>query len=167
MWFNAFCCLYYFYRNTCVTSHESSNGECFFWFGMVKILTVDSRSRFTNVFKDMWSSQRIIYWPISLRNHKYTSIEKYHCFLNKLQEISNQDRGSHDVFIKNTKTSQYACNSTPVDGTYIIISVPAVGHEFHFPLEIKLLWTATTLNQGNSGLYEYLWHMLNNSQFAT
>ena len=135
----------------------------FILFDMVTILTVDSESWFTNVFKYIWSSQRLIYWPISRGNYKYMSVEKYHCFLNKLQATAYQDRGLHDVFIENTKISQYACNRAPIDGKYIIRSVAAVGHELHFPLDVKLLQTATTLNQGNFGLYEYLRHVLNNS----
>ena len=36
-----------------------------------------------------------------------------------------------------------------------------------FPLYFELLQIITTLNQGNSSMYEYLWHVLNNSQFTT
>ena len=43
------------------------------------------------------------------------------------------------------------------------ISIQNLLHTFIPPT----LFTPTTLNQGNSGLYEYLWHVSNTSQFET
>jgi hypothetical protein len=57
-------------------------------------------------------------------------VERYHRFLNKTQTIAGQDRGTHQVFTKNAKTSQYAWNSALIDGTDIIRSMAAVGREF-------------------------------------
>ena len=136
-------------------------------FSMVAILVIDSTSSFKSIFKDMCSALGIIYWTLSCRNHKGMSVEKYHHFLNKTQTISYQDRGMHDVFLQNKKSSQYAPNSTPIDGTDILISVAAVGREFRVLLDVELLKTPTTLKQGNSGLYEYLRHVSNKSHFAT
>ena len=73
----------------------------------------------------------------------------------------------HDIFLKNAKTSQCACNSAQIDSTDILRSVTAVGQELRFSLDIKILQTPTTLNQANSGMYDYLRHVLNNSKFAT
>ena len=87
--------------------------------------------------------------------------------LNKTQSIAGQDRGTHEIFLQNAKTSQYACNSAPIDGTDILRSVAAVGRKFRFLLNVELLQTLTTLNQGNYSMYEYLWHIFNNSQFSS
>ena len=73
----------------------------------------------------------------------------------------------HDLFLRNAKTSRYAWNSAPINDTDIIRSVAAVIQELRSPLDVKILQIPTTLNQGNSGLYEYLWHVSNNSQFTT
>ena len=67
----------------------------------------------------------------------------------------------------NAKTSQYAWNSAPIDGTDILRSVAAIGLQLSFLLEAELIRTDTTLNQGNSDLYEYLWHICNNFQILT
>ena len=79
--------------------------------GIVEILVFDSDSRFQRVFKDMCTYLGIIYWHIARGNYKVMSVEKYHCFLNKVQAISGQDRVTHDIFLLNSKTSQYAWNS--------------------------------------------------------
>ena len=73
----------------------------------------------------------------------------------------------HYIFLQNVKTSDYARNSAPIDGAYIIISVADVSREFRFMLDTKFLQIPTTLNQFNSGLYEYLWHVSNKYKFAT
>ena len=73
----------------------------------------------------------------------------------------------HDVFLQNAKTSDYACNIIPIDSTYILRSVTAVSWEFRFLLDIKIIQTPTTLDQGDSGMYEYIRHVWNNSQFGT
>ena len=75
----------------------------------------------------MCTTLGIIYWPLARGNHKGISIEKYHCFLNKTQAIAGQDRRTHDVFLHNTKTSQYACNIAPIDGTDILRIAATIG----------------------------------------
>ena len=106
--------------------------NCFLSFGMVMILVVDTDSRFKIVFKDMCASLAIIYWPLAPVNNKVMSIVKYHRFLNKTQEIAGQDRGMHDVFLLNAKTSHYSWNSAPIDGTDILRSVAAVRRKLWF-----------------------------------
>ena len=75
------------------------------------------------------------------------SVENYHSFINKTQSIAGQDRGIHDVFLQNEKTSQYAWNSTPINGTYIIRSVADVSREFRFLLDAEIFQPPTTLNR--------------------
>ena len=84
-----------------------------------------------------------------------------------MHSIAGQYRGMHDVFLQNSKSSQYACNVTLINGTDVLRSFYAVIREFCFLLGIELLQTPTNLNQGNSGMYEYLQHVLNNYQSTT
>ena len=134
---------------------------------MVSIIAVDANSRFDNVFKYISTSLGFVYWPLAHGNHKGMRIEQYHCFLNKTQAIAGQDRDTHDVFLQNAKTSQYAWNSIPIDGSDILRSVAAVCHEFCFSLDVELLQNPTTRNQGNSVLYEYPRHVSDKYQFVT
>ena len=132
------CDLTQFFVSTITTETHAENlarilmENVIFLFGMVAIIFVDTNSWFNKFFKYMCTALGIIYWHLALRNEKGTSVEKYHRFLNKTQAISGQDRGTHDVFIQNAKTSQYAWNSASIDGIYIIIIVAAVGQELCF-----------------------------------
>ena len=115
----------------------------------------------------MHAALGVIYWSFACGNQKGMSVEKYHWFLIKTQEIAGQYIGTHEVFTHNAKTSQYTWNITPIDATGILRSVADFGREFRFQLEAELLQTPTTLNQGNASMYGYLQHVSNNSQFAT
>ena len=108
-------------------------------FGMVAVVVVDADNRFRSTFEAMCKLLKLTFWPLSRGNHKGNSVERYHRFLNKTQTISGQDRGTHEVFHQNIKTSQYAWNSAPIDDTDIPRCVAAVGREFRFPLDIELL----------------------------
>ena len=65
-------------------------------------------------------------------------MECYHRFLKKTQSICSNDGGTHNVFIKNTKTSPYTWNSADIDGTDVIRSMATVGREFRFLLDVEL-----------------------------
>ena len=54
-------------------------------------------------------------------------VEKYHCFIYKKKVIAGQERVTCDVFLQNTKTSQYAWNRAQIDGIDILRSVATVG----------------------------------------
>ena len=95
----------------------------------------------------------IKFWPLACRNNKGNIVEDYHRFLNKTQVIVGQYCGSHDLFIQNAKTSQYACNSAQINNTDVICSVADVGIEFIFPLDIELLPTQTMNPDNNKVLF--------------
>ena len=133
-------------------------------FGMVTVVSVDADSRFRSTFEAMCKLLKLTFWPLSRRNHKGNSVERYHRFLNKT--ISGQDRGTHEVFHQNIKTSQYAWNSASIDDTYIPRCVAAVGREFKFPLDIELLDQPSLNNKEHSALFHYLRNVSCNSQFS-
>ena len=109
----------------CLANHFMKNVVLLF--SMVTIIVVSAGSWFNIVFKDMCAALGIIYWTFAHGNNKVMSVKKNHRFLNKMQEISGQDRDTHEVFLQNSKTSPYACNSAPIYATDIIRSVAAVG----------------------------------------
>ena len=79
------------------------------------------------------------FWNLALGNHKGNSVEKYHWFLNKTQDIVGKDHGSHGVFIQNAKTSQCAWESPPIDNTDVMRRVASIGGELIFTLDTELL----------------------------
>ena len=71
------------------------------------------------------------------------------------------------MFIQNSKTSQYAWNSAPIDDTDVTRCMAAVGREFLFvPLDIELASTPTLNDETKSALYHYLRQVSNNSAFV-
>ena len=92
-------------------------------------------------------------------------MEKYHRSLNKTQTIVGQDRGTHHSFIENSKPSQYAWNSAPIDDTDIPRCLAAVGRHFKFPIDVALSACPTINDSSQSALYTYLRDVSNDSQF--
>ena len=135
-------------------------------FDMVVVVVVDDDSRFRSTFEAMCKLIKLIFRPLSRKNHKGNSVERYHRFLNKTQTISEQDRGTHVVFHQNIKTPQYVWNSVPIEDTYISRCVAAVGREFRFPLDIELLDQPSINNKEHSALFHYLRNVSCNSHFS-
>jgi hypothetical protein len=135
-------------------------------FGMCAVLVVDEGSSFKSVFQEMCSILKITCWPLARGNHKGLGVEKYHRFLNKTQAIAGNDRGTHETFVQNAKTSQYAWNSAPIDDTDVTRSMVAVGRDFRFPIDVELSPTPTLNDSRNSALFNYLRNVSNDSKFA-
>ena len=55
--------------------------------------------------------------------------------LKQIQAIAGQDFVSHDIFILNPKTFQYACNITAIYNTDMMHSIVDIGRKFIFTLD--------------------------------
>ena len=138
-----------------------------FTFGLVDVVVVDADSKFLGLFEDMCNRLDFIFWPLSCGNHKALGVEKYHRFLNKTQTIVGQDRRTNHSFKENSKTSQYAWNSVPIDDTDIPRCLAAVGRHFKFLLDVDLSAYPIMNDDNQSVLFTYLRDVSNDSQFAT
>ena len=136
-------------------------------FGMVVVVVVDADSRFLSTFEVMCKLLKLIFWSLSCGNYKRNSVEHYYRFFNKTQTISGQDRGSHEVFHQNIKTSQYVWNSARIDDTDIPRYLADVGRDFRLSLDIELLDQHSLNNKEHSALFHYLRNFSGNSQFST
>jgi hypothetical protein len=135
-------------------------------YGISAVIVIDDGSPFKGMFSDMCKILNVTLWPLSRGNHKGLSVERYHRFLNKTQAIAGHSVGTHEVFSRNVRLSAYAWNSAPIDGTDIIRSFVAVGHDFRFPFDVNFSNTPS-LNVDNAELFSYLRSMGQDSQFAT
>ena len=90
------------------------------------------------------------------RNQKSLLVEKFHSFLNKVVTIAASDRGTLDCFVEAGISAGYAWNSAPIDGTDIIRSIPAIGRELRFPLDITLTALPTLTSNRANYVVEYL-----------
>jgi hypothetical protein len=106
--------------------------------GFCGLIVIDDGNTFKGDFTAMCDKLDLRYHILSRGNHKALSVERYHRFLNKAITIAANDRGTNEVFVKAGAVSAYAWNSSPIDGTEITRSIPAVGREFKFPGDFTL-----------------------------
>ena len=95
------------------------------------------------------------------------SVERYHRFLNETKTIVGEDHGTYYSILKNSKTSQYAWNSAPIDNNNIPRCVAAVDRHFKFPMDMNLAAAPSLNNEDQSVLYTYLRDFSIDSTFAT
>ena len=81
-------------------------------------------------------------------NYKGLSVEYFHRFLNKSVIVVAEERGTNDIFVPTSIVAGYPWNNTPIDGTDNLLSIPVIGRELYFPLDINL--TVTKLTQNNA-----------------
>ena len=71
-------------------------------------------------------------------NHKGLTVEQFHRLLNRSVAVTAEGRGANNIFFPASITAGYARNSTPIDGTHILRSIPAIDRELYFSLDITL-----------------------------
>ena len=93
---------------------------------------------------------------LAKRNHKGLTVEHFHRFLNKSITIAAEDRGTNDIFVLDGIAAGYAWNSAPIDGTDILRSIPAIGRELHFPIDINLSTLPKFAHYSGQAALDYL-----------
>ena len=83
-------------------------------------------------------------------------VEHFQRFLNKSVTIAAEDRGATDMFVPAGIAAGYAWNSAPIDGTDILRSIPAIGRELHFPLDINLNAAPKLIQNNAQAVLDYL-----------
>jgi hypothetical protein len=124
--------------------------------GFCGLVVVDDGSTFKGLFEQVCLLLGINYHPASPGNHKAVSVEHFHRFLNKALGIAANDRGTPKVFVEGAHTAAYAWNSSPIDGTDIIRSVPAVGRPFRFPFDLSLSSPPTPTQSQAADVHAFL-----------
>jgi hypothetical protein len=110
--------------------------------GFCLLVAPDAGSTFLGHFKQMCSVLKLPCKPALRGNHKSVLVERLFRFFNKAVAIAvNQRNNDFKVSSEAIHCANYAWNASPIDGTDIIRSVPAIGRPFRFPLDCDL--TAT------------------------
>jgi hypothetical protein len=107
--------------------------------GICGLIVVDAGSTFCGVFTEACALLGLRLHAASHGNHKAVSVERFFRYLNKAVTIASSDRGTNLVWVKASMIATYAWNCSPIDGTDIVRSVPAMGRDFRFPF--NLIWT--------------------------
>ena len=90
------------------------------------------------------------------RNQKGLTVEHFHRFLNKSITIAAEDRCTNDILFPTGITAGYALNSATIDGTDILRSIPAIGRELHFPIDINLSTLLKLAHNSGQAALDYL-----------
>ena len=107
-------------------------------FGICHLVILDDGNPFKGVFAAICKALNINYDILAKRNHKGLLVEKFHRFINKAIIIVAEDRRTNDIFVAASVVAGCVWNSFPIDGTDILRSIPAIGQELRFPLDIDL-----------------------------
>ena len=113
--------------------------------GMCGIVVVDAASTYLKEFTAMCSTLQIRLHPAARGNHKAVSVERFFRYLNKAVAIAKNDRDTLNIWVPAAMLAAYAWNGSAIEGTHIIRSVPAVGREFKFPIDMVLEGTPTDI----------------------
>ena len=130
--------------------------DVLFKFGLCYLVVIDDGTPFKAAFTSACDSLKIPFECAAKRNHKSLLVEKFHRFLNKVVTIAASDRGTLDCFVEAGISAGYAWNSAPIDGTDIIRSIPAIGRELRFPLDISLTALPKLTDNRANSVVEYL-----------
>ena len=104
----------------------------------------------------MCKASHIKYDTLVKQNHKGLLVEKFHRFINKAITIAAGDRDKNDVFVIAGVAAGYAWNSSPIDGTDVLRSVPTIRQELHFLLDIDLSTLPTIVSNNAEAVISYL-----------
>ena len=94
-------------------------------------------------------------------------VDKFHRFLNKAIIIAADNRGTNDVFVTADVAAGYAWNSSPIDGTDIILCIPIIGRELRFPLDVDVSPLPVLVTNNAYSVISYLRLVDTNRHFAT
>ena len=123
-------------------------------FGMPRLILIDDGSENKDILMKTCNVLMIKYHLVTKGNHKAIQVERFHRFLNKVEQIHTAECATMDDWLKGVAFATYAWNAAPVDGTDVVRSYAATGREFPFPVEIAA--EATTPTNSNSSGHEVL-----------
>ena len=90
------------------------------------------------------------------RSHKGLTVEHFHRVFNKSVTIAVEKRSTDDILIPGGIAVGYAWNSASTGGTNIIHSIPAIGRELHFSIDISINALLKLTQNNNQAALDYL-----------
>ena len=124
--------------------------------GFCGLVVVDNGSTFKGLFQSVYALLNISFHIAARGNHKAVGVDNFQRFLNKSVAIAANDRGTNSVFVEASHTASYAWNSSHIEGTEIIHSVPDVVQPFRFPFDLSLFPTSSPTIQQATNIRAFL-----------
>jgi hypothetical protein len=125
--------------------------------GFCVMVVVGYGSTFKGLFVEMCKIIKLHCHVNARNNHQALCVERFHVFLNKTLRVATNDRDNiKGVYIPAIALAGFAWNSAPIDGTYIVRSVPAVGREFKFPFDFEYVQSPMMSENKAAAIHECL-----------
>ena len=125
-------------------------------FDICHLVVLDDGRPVKGKFIAMWDALNLNYDVLSKRNHKSLTMDHFDRFLNKSITIAAENRSTNNIFVPTGIASGYAWNSVPICGIDIFRSIPAIGRELHFPIEIHLSASPKPAYNSGQAALDYL-----------
>jgi hypothetical protein len=125
--------------------------------GFCGLVVVDDGSNFKGLFIAICDILSIDVHVAACGIHKTVGVKRFHQFLNKAAAIVSNDRGTNTIFVEAAHTAACAWHSSPIDGTDMIRSVPAIGWPFCFMFDLSFAPTPTPASNQASNAHAFLW----------
>ena len=123
----------------------------FIKFELYHIVVFNGDTPFEGAFIAICQALNLNYDILAKRNYEGISVEYFHRFLNMSVTIAVEERGTTNIFVPTGIPAEYDWNSTPTNDTDILRSIPAIGREVKFPLDININ-TISKLVQNNANV---------------
>jgi len=136
-------------------------------FGLCLAMVVDDASLFKGIFVLMAKSLAIRTHLAAKRNHKAIGVERVRRFLNHSETIIGSARQTNKCFLEASMIFAYAWNSMPVDGTYIIRSIPTIGRPLRFPMNITLSSLPVPIDDAGKSTVSYIRQINKDARLAS
>ena len=96
-------------------------------FGLQKMIAIDAGGLFDGIFNNtLQETLLILIHEVTRSKHKSIIKKGFHCYLNKEKIINSADKGIIHQLPQGVFFALYDCNSVPVDGTDLDLSVVAI-----------------------------------------
>ena len=125
-------------------------------FCLCYIFFLDDSTPFKEDFIAMCEALNLNHDVLAKRNHKDLTVEHFHRLFNKSITIATEEHSTDDIFVPAYVAAGYAWNSVPINGTYILRSILAIGCEFHFILDISLNALPKLMRNNGQAILDYL-----------
>ena len=121
-------------------------------FFLCYIFFLDDSTPFKEDFIAMCEALNLNHDVLAKRNHKDLTVEHFHRFIT----IATEEHNTDDIFVPAYVADGYAWNSVPINGTYILRSILAIGCEFHLILDISLNALPKLMRNNGQAILDYL-----------
>ena len=138
--------------HSCLTLHTTRA----FKFGICHLIILDDCNPFKGFFTATRKALHINYDILTKRNHKGVLLRSSNRLINKALTIVAEDKDTDDVLVAAGTAVGYAYNSSPIDCTGILPSVPVIGWELCFPLDIDLSALPPIISNNNESVVYFL-----------